>query len=81
MRRPGRTLHWQQAAIRIEADGSERRMADGQSEIESVLLDLSEIGLAALDDLTNPALRRAVARVANEAQSPDDALAGFTSST
>ncbi|MCK9930346.1 FxSxx-COOH protein [Frankia sp. Mgl5] len=55
-------------------------MGDGQIEIESALLDLSDLDLDALDRLENPALRRATERLRQEAGSPDNSWAGFTSS-
>lgn len=55
-------------------------MGDGPIEIESALPDLCGLDLDALDSLGIPALLRAAERLRQEARSPGNSWAGFSSS-
>lgn len=50
------------------------------SHIVSGLIDLSEVDLARLETLDNPVLATALQRIREEAEHPEEAVAGFQSS-
>lgn len=54
-------------------------MAERQSEIESALPDLSEIGLLPLETVP-PRLQQAIVRITSQARNGSNAVAGFQSS-
>ncbi|MCM3882070.1 hypothetical protein [Frankia sp. R82] len=54
-------------------------MVGWPDEIETGLPDLSNVGLATLDTLSNAALARAVLRVERDAENPATPAAGFMS--
>lgn len=55
-------------------------MDDASEDVESDLIDLSEIDLAGLAELDNPVLARALKSIREEAGQPDGVVAGFQSS-
>ncbi len=55
-------------------------MKDSPGEVESELIDLTEVDLVALVTLDSLVLADALQRIRDEVEHPEDAVAGFNSS-
>jgi FXSXX-COOH protein len=55
-------------------------MDDVRADIESQILDVTDVDLAALQELENPVLAASIVRILREADQPGEAVSGFNSS-
>jgi FXSXX-COOH protein len=55
-------------------------MVEQRPDIESQVLDVTDIDLETLQELGNPVLAESILRILREADQPGEALSGFNSS-